>query len=210
MLRKIVLGMMAVFLLAPFQNVTAREENDRPPRQRRIRSGGDGSMGTGFDKWFNDLNQAYEQNDRAKMGQLLKEMKNRRQRKNEGPPRKDAQRRGPDRQRPSKASAEKGQKYLKLAIEIITLVEGDAHEEIAKVKGPIDIVFLDADKAGYLDYLNKLLPLIRPGGLILAHNTTNAGPQMQDYIKAVTTDENLETIFLNKQDRGMGVTLKKR
>ena len=94
--------------------------------------------------------------------------------------------------------------------EMITLVEGDAHEQVKKLKDPIDILFLDADKEGYTDYLNKLLPLVRPGGLILAHNTTNAGRQMQDYLNAVTTNPDLETIFLHEESSGIGVTLKKR
>jgi len=93
---------------------------------------------------------------------------------------------------------------------LITLVEGDAHKTVSKIKGPIDILFLDADKTGNLDYLNKLLPLVRPGGLILAHNTTNQAADMKDYIKAVTTNPNLETIFLHKDDQGVSVTLKKR
>jgi len=54
--------------------------------------------------------------------------------------------------------------------EVITLVEGDAHENVKKIKEPIDLLFLDADKEGYVDYLNKLLPLVRPGGLIVGHN----------------------------------------
>lgn len=94
--------------------------------------------------------------------------------------------------------------------DIITLVQGDAHKEVTKLKAPIDILFLDADKEGYMDYLAKLLPLVRPGGLILAHNTTNSGEDMKDYIKAVTTNPELETIFLHEQGRGMSVTLKKR
>ncbi len=53
---------------------------------------------------------------------------------------------------------------------LVTMIEGDAHKEVVKVKEPIDILFLDADKEGYLDYLNKLLPLVRPGGLIVSHN----------------------------------------
>ncbi len=92
---------------------------------------------------------------------------------------------------------------------LVTLVEGDAHKEVVKLDEPIDILFLDADKAGYIDYLNKLLPRVRPGGLILAHNTTDLGSLMQDYIRAVTTNPDLETIFLHKHDRGIGVTLKK-
>jgi len=89
--------------------------------------------------------------------------------------------------------------------DIVTIVEGDAHEEVTKLKEPIDILFIDADKEGYLDYLNKLLPLVRPGGLILAHNIMSS-PQ---YVKAITTNPDLEMIFY-MQAGGMGVTLKKR
>jgi hypothetical protein len=46
--------------------------------------------------------------------------------------------------------------------------------------------------------------------LILAHNTTNTGADMQDYLKAVTTNPDLQTLFLHKNGRGMGVTLKIR
>jgi predicted O-methyltransferase YrrM len=35
--------------------------------------------------------------------------------------------------------------------DVITVVEGDAHEEIKKLKGTFDMVFLDADKEGYID-----------------------------------------------------------
>ena len=89
--------------------------------------------------------------------------------------------------------------------DIITLVEGDAHEEVKKLKDPIDILFLDADKQGYIDYLNKLMPLIRPGGLVIAHNIT---PGMADlkYIEAITTNPDLETIVRG----GVSLTVKKR
>jgi caffeoyl-CoA O-methyltransferase len=92
---------------------------------------------------------------------------------------------------------------------LVTLVEGDAHETVARLKEPIDILFIDADKPGYADYLKKLLPLVRPGGLILAHNTTNTARQMPDYFKAVTSDPSLDTFFI-KEGVGVGVTLKKR
>jgi len=94
--------------------------------------------------------------------------------------------------------------------DIVTLIEGDAHKTVTKLKEPIDILFLDADQSGNLDYLNKLLPLVRPGGLILAHNTTDLESLMRDYLEAVTTNPDLETVFLHKHDRGIGVTLKKR
>jgi len=92
---------------------------------------------------------------------------------------------------------------------IVTLVEGDAHKEVPKLKEPIDLLFLDADKQGYIDYLNKLLPLLRPGALIVAHNMTTrqADPK---YLKAITTNPALESLFVNLRGGGIGVTLKKR
>ena len=93
--------------------------------------------------------------------------------------------------------------------DMVTLVEGDAHEEVKKLKGPIDILFLDADKQGYIDYLDKLMPLIRPGGLVIAHNM-NVGQADPDYVKAITTNPDLETLFLHMDATGVGVTMKKR
>lgn len=93
--------------------------------------------------------------------------------------------------------------------QIITLVEGDAHNEVTKLKEPIDILFSDADKSGYLDYLNKLLPLVRSGGLILTHNVRNPPPDTE-YVRAITTNPDLETIFLSTRGPGMAVTLKRR
>lgn len=87
----------------------------------------------------------------------------------------------------------------------ITIVEGDAHRNVTQVEGPLDVVFIDADKEGYRDYLEKLLPKVRPGGWILAHNITSA----PDYVKAVQENPQLETIFY-MDGNGMGVTLKKR
>ncbi|MBI4586590.1 MAG: O-methyltransferase [Planctomycetes bacterium] len=92
---------------------------------------------------------------------------------------------------------------------LVTLVEGDAHEEVKKLKEPIDLLFSDADKSGYLDYLEKLLPLVRPGGLIVSHNMRRPEPDPR-YIKAITTNPDLETLFLNMDAAGIAVTLKKR
>jgi len=94
---------------------------------------------------------------------------------------------------------------------LVTLVEGDAHKEITKLKEPIDLLFIDADKEGYVDYLNKLSPLVRPGGLIVAHNISIRGGRagIPEYVKAVTTNPDLETVFY-EQGAGVSVTLKKR
>ncbi|MGD9160994.1 MAG: O-methyltransferase [Desulfobacteraceae bacterium] len=90
---------------------------------------------------------------------------------------------------------------------LVTIIEGDAHKEVLKLKGPIDLIFIDADKDGYLDYFKKLLPLVRPGRLIVSHNWNAMD---QDYIDALTKNPDLETLIQNIQHGGIGVTLKKR
>lgn len=87
----------------------------------------------------------------------------------------------------------------------VTLVEGDAHQNVTKLRDPVDLVFIDADKEGYVDYLKKLLPLVRPGGLILAHNTE----MVPEYMQAVNSSPDLETVVYTTGG-GLAVTLKKR
>lgn len=89
---------------------------------------------------------------------------------------------------------------------LITLVEGDAHENVKNIKENIDLLFLDADKEGYIDYLKKLLPLMRPGGLIVGHNI-NPGQADPRFIKAITTNPELESLLVHGQ---VSITLKKR
>lgn len=89
------------------------------------------------------------------------------------------------------------------------LPKDDAERKILEeLKGPIDMVVIDADKEGYLDYLNKTLPLVWPGGLIVAHNMI---PRMAsaDFVKAITTNPELETVFC-MEGAGVSVTMKKR
>jgi caffeoyl-CoA O-methyltransferase len=92
---------------------------------------------------------------------------------------------------------------------LITIVEGDAHQTATKNTDPIDVLFIDAEKEGYDAYLKELLPYVRPGGLILAHNMRRPDPNPR-YVEAITNSPDLDTSFVLMDGAGLGITLKKR
>lgn len=53
----------------------------------------------------------------------------------------------------------------------IELRIGDCKLEIGDLEGPFDLVFIDADKREYCEYLDLVYPLVPVGGFILADNT---------------------------------------
>ena len=52
----------------------------------------------------------------------------------------------------------------------ITIRMGPALETIKTLAEPLDLVFIDADKPNYANYYEACLPLVKPGGLIVADN----------------------------------------
>ena len=63
--------------------------------------------------------------------------------------------------------------------EVVTVQVGPAAEtlrQLAEVgEAPFDLVFIDADKTGYPEYLELVLPLVRKGSLIIADNVVRGG-----------------------------------
>jgi len=52
----------------------------------------------------------------------------------------------------------------------VEIVEGSAANTLARLPGPFDLVFLDADRPSYLRYLELVVPKLRLGGLLVADN----------------------------------------
>jgi len=84
---------------------------------------------------------------------------------------------------------------------------GPGLETIQSLEGPLDLVFIDADKEGYLDYYEATLPLLADGGLIVADNVLWSGRVAED-----DPDERTRTIMafndhVRKDDRVVAVML---
>ena len=81
--------------------------------------------------------------------------------------------------------------------------------EVMKIEGPLDIVFIDAWKPDYLKYYELVLPKVRSGGLILAHNTKNAAGPMAEFLKRIQTDPAVKTVFLPESVQGLSISTRK-
>jgi caffeoyl-CoA O-methyltransferase len=95
---------------------------------------------------------------------------------------------------------------------------GVANETLQELEGPFDLVFIDADKVGYVDYYEAALPKLADGGLILADNTLASGGVVEDepgemasaikrFNDHVLGDERVECVMLTIRD---GVTMIRR
>ena len=91
----------------------------------------------------------------------------------------------------------------------ITVHVGPAIETVQRLDGPWDFVFIDADKEGYVDYYEAVLPKLSPHGLIAADNTLRGGRVLEgDTVSAfndrVLNDPRVVCVLLTVRD---GVTL---
>lgn len=107
----------------------------------------------------------------------------------------------------------------------ITLHEGDAFDILPDLQGPFDLVFLDAAKGQYPNFLEVVLPLLRDGGILLSDNIffqgLVTGPEfvkhklrtivtrLRDYNQILANHPQLETAFIPVGD-GLAISLKSR
>jgi len=106
----------------------------------------------------------------------------------------------------------------------ITLIEGDALDEIKKLSDGFDFIFVDAAKAQYINYLPELIRLLNTGGIMITDNVLQDGDifesrygiirrnrtihsRMREYLEAVKNSDSLETTIVPIGD---GVTLSVR
>jgi caffeoyl-CoA O-methyltransferase len=71
--------------------------------------------------------------------------------------------------------------------DMIDVRVGPALETLRGLEGTFDFVFIDADKASYLDYYEQVLPMLSVGGLIAADNVLWSGRVIEQDDSECTT-----------------------
>ena len=99
----------------------------------------------------------------------------------------------------------------------IQIIMGAALQTIETLTGSFDLAFLDADKEHYVQYYEKIVTLLRPGGLLVADNTLWSGrvlnPQEEtdralvEFNQRVQQDERVDNVLLTVRD---GMTLARK
>lgn len=103
----------------------------------------------------------------------------------------------------------------------LSLHIGDARKTLATLAGPYDLVFIDANKREYVDYYEAVLPLVRPGGLIVVDDVLMGGKVYADPVPTdaqtrglaafndrVMEDRRVEVVILPLRD-GLSIIRKK-
>ena len=106
----------------------------------------------------------------------------------------------------------------------ITLLEGDARDVLPELKGPYDLIFMDAAKGQYINYWPQLIRLSGPGSVIVTDNVLQEGDiieshfavtrrnrtihkRMREYLWELTHDGRFVTDILNVGD-GLSVSVR--
>jgi len=101
------------------------------------------------------------------------------------------------------------QKYIDKVgfTEDIEIIQGKINDVLQTWERKIDLVFLDADKLNYLEYIKRIEPYLNEGAVIIADNAIDFGHLMEDYISYMQESEAYTTEML-KLDNGLLISKK--
>ena len=106
----------------------------------------------------------------------------------------------------------------------ITLLEGDALELMKELSGPYDLIFMDAAKGQYINYMPEAIRLLSEEGVLVSDNVLQDGDiiesrfaverrnrtihsRMREYLYELKHDERLETAIIPLGD-GVAISRK--
>ena len=92
----------------------------------------------------------------------------------------------------------------------VSVMVGDATRFLHKIAGPFDLIFQDSDQHRYEHMLDRLVDLLRPGGLLVMDHVADHGENetMVALRQRLAADSRLHTSFLHVGD-GVSVSVKR-
>ena len=91
---------------------------------------------------------------------------------------------------------------------VIEVRLNDAMNEIPRLNGTFDMIFLDADKSQYMDYFRYLDPMITVGGRVAAHNVSTMEYAMKGFLESLSDHPGYETRVVEVSRQGVLVAHK--
>jgi predicted O-methyltransferase YrrM len=90
----------------------------------------------------------------------------------------------------------------------IKVIVGDAIEVIPNLRGEFDLVFVDAEKSEYLEYLQLVETRLHNGSTIVADNAGIFADQMSDYLGYVRSSGKYRSRFIPVGEDGLEISVK--
>jgi predicted O-methyltransferase YrrM len=83
----------------------------------------------------------------------------------------------------------------------VSVIVGDAKLKVAKVSGPFDLIFQDGDKMLYTPLLDRLVALLRPGGLLVTDNVLWDGEVAPEFTETPHRDAAVTRAIVEYNER---------
>jgi predicted O-methyltransferase YrrM len=90
----------------------------------------------------------------------------------------------------------------------IEVIVGDAIKALPKLEGKFDMVFIDADKTEYIDYLRLVEDKLHQGSVIVADNAGTFANQMKSYLDYVRSSGKYRSRYVPVGEDGLEVSVK--
>jgi caffeoyl-CoA O-methyltransferase len=94
--------------------------------------------------------------------------------------------------------------------DIVTVISGDAFQEIPKLSSTFDCIFVDAWKRDYIKFFEMTWPRLDKGGLFLGHNVINKKSEMSDFLARISTHPDLFTSIVAPGGEGVSISWRRR
>jgi predicted O-methyltransferase YrrM len=93
--------------------------------------------------------------------------------------------------------------------DVVQVIAGDAFQQIPKIEGTFDFVFLDAWKKDYQRFFDLVYPRLESRGVFVAHNVVNKKSEMGDFLATIHKHPSLWTTIVSPSGEGMSVSVKR-